>query len=54
MNPLLAWIVAHTTARTLARTCGRCGKVQAVARERAREAVPCAACGALMPSGAER
>lgn len=54
MNPLLAWIVAHTTARTLARTCGRCGKVQAVPQARAREAVACAACGALVPPTAER
>lgn len=49
MNPLFTFLVAHTTARSLARTCGRCGRSQIVAQERAREVVSCAACGGPLP-----
>lgn len=49
MNPLLAWIVSHSTGRALSRRCVRCGRAQIVAREKAGETVACARCGGPVP-----
>ncbi len=49
MNPIFTWLIAHTTARALARKCLRCGRTQIVPKEKRRDIVPCRWCGASIP-----
>ena len=50
---LLAWIVAETAARTtlelLTRQCPKCGRKQAVPKEKLLAEVKCERCGAALP-----
>ena len=52
MGPL-AWIIAETAARTtlelLTRQCPRCGRKQAVPKEKLLAEVKCERCGAAVP-----
>lgn len=49
MNPLFHWVIGLTAARTLARTCPFCGRVQIVAAGKKHEAVSCRRCGGRVP-----
>ena len=53
MNPIFAWIIAETTARTtlemLTRWCPKCGRKQVVPKEKLMSEVKCARCGARVP-----
>jgi len=50
---LLAWIIAEAAARTtlelLTRRCPKCGREQAVPREKLLAEVKCGRCGAAVP-----
>ncbi len=53
MNPIFAWIIAETTARTtlemLTRWCPKCGRKQVVPKEKLTAVVRCERCGADVP-----
>jgi len=53
MNPIFAWVIAETTARTtldmLTRRCPKCGRRQVVPGEKLKLEVKCERCGAKVP-----
>jgi hypothetical protein len=52
MNPIFTWIIAETTARTtaekLVRRCPKCGRKQAVPKEKLMAKVKCEGCAARL------
>jgi len=48
MNPI-GWIINLIVRRTIVRSCPKCGRAQQVPRSRAKQAVACKNCGAMLP-----